>query len=152
MAVNGTINKTTFTDQTNIQNGTSILIKAVHVNELRTAVNKLEGYAVNVNNCGCQACQNTCTCQSDKCQSCQKCQDSCTCQSCQSDKCQTCQKCQNTCTQCTCQSDKCQSCESCQDSCTCQSCQSTRNCNCSNCSDCSYDCDCGDDYSSGGEW
>lgn len=131
MAKNGKINKTTFTDQTNIQNGTSIKSKYIHVKELRAAVVKLESYAKNVVNCGCEACQDTCICQSDKCQTCQKCQNSCTCQSCQSDKCQSCQSCQN--------------------SCTCQSCQvSNCNCNCSNCSNC--DCDCGDDYSSSDGW
>ena len=77
MAKNGTINKTTFTDQTKIQNNTSISVKALHVSELRTAIGRLEGYSVNVDNCGCQSCQNTCTCQS-----CQRGNCNCNCSNC----------------------------------------------------------------------
>ena len=97
MAKNGKINKTTFTDQTNIQNGTSIKSKYIHIKELRDAVIKLEGYAVNVDNCGCESCQDTCKCQSDKCQSCQTCQDSCTCESCQRGNCSNCSNCSSNC-------------------------------------------------------
>ena len=108
MAKNGTINKTTFTDQTKIQNNTSISVKALHVSELRTAIGRLEGYSVNVDNCGCQSCQNTCTCQSDKCQSCQgcqSCQNTCTCQSCQRGNCNcNCSNCSD-CSNCDCGDD-----------------------------------------------
>ena len=78
MAVNGTIAQTNWTDKAAIQGSTATKVKAVHITELRTAVNALEGYAANVVNCGNQSCQNTCT----QC-TCEKCQDACTCQSCQ---------------------------------------------------------------------
>lgn len=77
MAKNGKINKTTFTDQTNIQNGTSIKSKYIHVKELRDAVVKLESYAKNVVNCGCEACQDTCICQSCQVRNC-----NCNCSNC----------------------------------------------------------------------
>lgn len=91
MAVNGTIKKTTFTDQTAINNGTTLKAKAIHITELRNAIASLESYATNVDNCGnCTACQ---TCQTTTCQSCQTttCQK---CQSCQTTSCQSCQSCQ----------------------------------------------------------
>lgn len=113
MAINGKITLTTFTDQAKIQTkDDSLEIKAVHISELRTAIDKLKNYALNVDNCGirdcCQGCQNTCLCQTNKCQSCQnvctqcnsiceKCQDSCICQS------SYCESCQDVCTQCACQ-------------------------------------------------
>ena len=92
MAVNGTIAQTNWTDKASIQGSTAVLVKAVHIRELRDAVNALEGYAVNVNNCGCETCQDSCICQSDKCQSCQTCQST-TCQSCQT--CQIYRNCSN---------------------------------------------------------
>ena len=128
MAKNGTINKTTFTDQTNIQNEVSILVKAIHVTELRTAIGRLEQYSVNVDNCGQCACQNTCTCQSDKECRCESCQDSCS--------------------QCKCQSDKECRCESCQDACICQSCQKVISNSCYSYNYCDS-CDGGDDNSCG---
>jgi len=131
MAKNGTINKTTFTDQSNIQGGTLILAKAIHVAELRTAIGKLEQYSVNVDNCGQCACQNKCTCQSDK---------ECRCESCQ-----------DACTECTCQSDKQCRCESCQDACIECSCEQVRSNSCSNCGYNSCDsCSGGDDWGSSG--
>lgn len=83
MAVNGTIAQTNWTDKAAIQGSTALLVKAIHIRELRAAVNALEGYVVNVNNCGCESCQDSCVCQSDKCQKCQTCQIN-TCQTCQS--------------------------------------------------------------------
>ena len=56
---NGTISQTNWTDKSAIQGSTAVKVKAVHITELRTAVNALEGYAANVN--VCQSCQNTCT-------------------------------------------------------------------------------------------
>lgn len=80
MSTNGTITKTVFTEKVD----TSIKIKHAHIAELRTAIERLQGYSVNVDNCGncvyCQTCQSlTCqitTCQSSSCQStsCQRCQ------------------------------------------------------------------------------
>ncbi len=89
MAVNGTIAQTNWTDKAAIQGNTALLVKAIHIRELRAAVNALEGYVVNVNNCGCESCQDSCICQSDKCQTCQTCQNTCSCQSysCQGDSC-----------------------------------------------------------------
>lgn len=81
MAVNGTIAKTSFTDSSI---SSSLKVKSVHITELRTAITRLQGYAVNVDNCGnctyCQTCQ-TATCQGVTCQS----------KSCQSLSCQICQ-------------------------------------------------------------
>ena len=134
MAVNGTIAQTNWTDKAAIQGTTAVKIKAVHITELRTAVNALEGYAANVVNCGCESCQDSCTQCTDKECKCQSCQNTCTCQS--DKQCKQC-SCQNTCTQCT---DKCQSCQSCQDSCTCQSnkCQKCNGCQntCTECTQC----------------
>lgn len=82
MAVNETINKTTFTDT--ITAGSTI-IKAVHMNELNTAINTLFSLKGNVNNCDCAVCTSNCcqtcqtsTCQSQSCQS-STCQSQCTC-------------------------------------------------------------------------
>ena len=47
MAVNSTISKTTFTDT--ITTGTTI-IKAIHLNELNTAITTLQNLKTNVNN------------------------------------------------------------------------------------------------------
>lgn len=79
MAVNGTIQKTTFTDT--ITAGSTI-IKAVHMNELSAAIETLTNLKGNVNNCDCSVCTSNCcqTCQTSKCQSCQSCQTT-TCQS-----------------------------------------------------------------------
>ena len=102
MAKNGVINKTTFTDQTNIQNNVSITVKAIHVNELRAAIGRLDQYAVNVDNCGQCACQNKCTCQSDKECRCEYCQDACL--ECVGKRDVQCKEgCQDTCIECTCQ-------------------------------------------------
>ena len=82
MAVNGAISKTTFTETTVSYTSK---IRPVHITELRTAIDRLQSYAANVDNCGnctyCQTCQSA-TCQSAVCQS-QSCQ-SLSCQSCQS--------------------------------------------------------------------
>lgn len=84
MAVNGTISQTTFTSA-----ATGGTVKAVHLTELRNAINKLQTYGKNVDNCGnCTACQ---TCQTTSCQGCQSCQK------CQTTKCQSCQSCQSEC-------------------------------------------------------
>lgn len=115
MAINGQINPTSFTDQTAIQlKNDSLVVKQNHINDLRTAINRLNQYAANVDNCSvkdcCQSCQDTCLCQSNKCQSCQnlctqctticeRCQDSCLCQS------NRCESCQDLCTQCACQTE-----------------------------------------------
>ena len=86
MAVNGAISKTTFTETTVSYTSK---IRPVHITELRTAIDRLQSYAANVDNCGnctyCQTCQSA-TCQSAVCQS-QSCQ-SLSCQSCQSYSCQ----------------------------------------------------------------
>lgn len=98
-----------------------IKIKAVHINELKTAIQDLIDRAnlsssvkigtintsakvlkLNVANLqkSINALQSSFSkncarpCQSDKCESCQ---DTCLCQSCQSSKCQSCQKCQSNC-------------------------------------------------------
>lgn len=120
MAINSKIEQTVFTDQTEIQlNNESLTIKEKHINDLRNAINALNQYAVNVDNCStpdcCQGCQNTCICQSNKCQSCQNICTQCT---------TLCERCQESCI---CQSSRC---ESCQDSCTQCSCQQQCNCNC----------------------
>lgn len=86
MAVNGDISKTTFADDTV---NTALKICPVHITELRTAIERLQSYAANVDNCGnciyCQSCQGA-ACQSATCQS-QSCQ-SVSCQKCQSISCQ----------------------------------------------------------------
>lgn len=70
MAKNGTINKTTFTDSAAVTGTSELKVKAIHVTELQTALEQLNTYAANVDNCGnCVYCQ---TCQG--CQTCQKCQ------------------------------------------------------------------------------
>ncbi len=83
---NGTISKTTWTAI-----GTGNKVVPTHVNEITAAIDKLETYAKNVDNCGftnyCQSCQTT-TCQTTTCQGCQGCQRCQACQSCQSYKCQ----------------------------------------------------------------
>ena len=78
MAVNGTIQKTTFTDT--ITTGSTI-IKAAHLNELSAAITILQNLKTNVNNCDCDVCTSNCcqTCQTSKCQSCQSCETT-TCQ------------------------------------------------------------------------
>lgn len=64
MAVNGAISKTTFTETTVSYTSK---IRPVHITELRTAIDRLQSYAANVDNCGnCTYCQ---TCQSATCQS-----------------------------------------------------------------------------------
>ena len=91
MALNGVIEQTVFTDGASISSGSSVVVKAIHVDELNTAITSLQGYLVNVDNCGnCTFCQ---TCQGTTCQSCQTCQG---CQSCQGVTCQSisCQKCE----------------------------------------------------------
>lgn len=106
MAVNGTISQTAFTDKSAAADTTTkLLIKAVHINELRTAITALNNAKANVDNCGnCTACQ---TCQSNQAnqksvdQACQKSVN----QSCQADQvcqyatlnqsCQTNQSCRN---------------------------------------------------------
>lgn len=66
MAKNGAIAQTTFTDYNSIQNNTKDLtVKAVHITELRRAIEALQTSVVNVDNCG--------NC-SETCQSCQACQ------------------------------------------------------------------------------
>ena len=118
MAKNGTINKTTFTDSAAVTGTSELKVKAIHVTELQTALEKLNTYGANVDNCGncvyCQSCQG--------CQTCQKCQSS----SCQSTSCQSCQSI----SQCS------------QRDCTCQT-RGQCDCNC-NCSG-SSDCNCSDD-------
>ena len=49
MAVNGSIAKTTFTDSSV---SSSLKIRPVHITELRTAIERLQAYAANVDNCG----------------------------------------------------------------------------------------------------
>lgn len=98
MALNGKINNTTFTDATPLGNKTETAVKNIHISQIRTAIDSLQGYSANVENCGYTNC-------------CESCQDSCTCQSCQTNKCQGCQRCQH---QCSCQS--CQHCDCCGDS------------------------------------
>ena len=56
---NGKIAQTNWTDKALIQGSGDLKVKAIHITELRTAVNALEGYAAHVN--VCQSCQNTCT-------------------------------------------------------------------------------------------
>lgn len=48
----GPVAKTTFTDYTNISGTTDVKIKKVNIDELRTAISKLQTYAPNVDNCG----------------------------------------------------------------------------------------------------
>lgn len=67
---NGTLSSFSFTNATSFGDSTSLKIKDVHINELRAAVNKLESWAANVDNCGnCTFCQSCQSCQSYKCQS-----------------------------------------------------------------------------------
>lgn len=75
MAVNGTVATTAWTDPTITAGATQI--RAVHITQLRTAIQNLQNLAPNVTNCGYNACQ---SCQSIPCQTCQ----SVTCQTCQS--------------------------------------------------------------------
>ncbi len=112
---NDRIEQTVFTDAAAVSENTSLKAKAVHVEELRQAITALEGYAVNVDNCGnCIYCQ---TCE--ECQTCQSCQS----KTCQSSSCQTCQT----------YSVRCQA--DCSGNCS----------QCSQCHDYSKDCNCGDD-------
>ena len=122
MALNGKINNTVFTDAASISdNPNNTKVKSLHIVELRKALDNLEKYSVNVDNCGytncCESCQDACT----------QCTDAC-------------QRCQQACTQCT---DKCQRC---QQSCTCQSCQTCESCQRSQCdygcTGCGGDCGC----------
>nr|DAL51549.1 MAG TPA_asm: hypothetical protein [Caudoviricetes sp.] len=84
MGLNEKIEATVFTDETEIQKASPLKVKAVHVEELRTAIKALQGYAQNVDNCGnciyCQSCEG--------CQTCEGCQS----KACQSTSCQGCQK------------------------------------------------------------
>ena len=77
MAKNGTINKTNFTDTAALGDASELKVKALHVTELQTALEQLNTYAVNVDNCGTK-------CQSSSCQTCQsisQCSSrNCTCQ------------------------------------------------------------------------
>ncbi len=115
LMANGKIAQSVFTDAAAITSNTSLKAKAVHVEELRKAITALEGYAVNVDNCGnCTYCQ---TCEA--CQTCQGCQS----KTCQSASCQTCQT----------YSIYCQ--KECSGNCS----------QCSQCCNYSKDCDCGDD-------
>lgn len=67
---NGTLSSFSFTNAASFGDSTSLKIKGVHINELRTAVNKLEAWAANVDNCGnCTYCQSCQACQSLTCQS-----------------------------------------------------------------------------------
>ena len=139
MALNGKINTTVFTDATSISNNpNNTPVKSLHIIELRKALDNLERYSVNVDNCGytncCQSCQDACTQCTDKCQACQNTCNQCT------DACQTCQ---NSCNQCT------DACQRCQNSCYCQSCETCESCQasqCGNCYGCGYgDCGCSGD-------
>jgi len=126
VALNGKINTTVFTDATPISNDpNNTKVKDLHITELRKALDNLERYSANVDNCGytncCQSCQDACT----------QCTDAC-------------QRCQNSCNQCT------DACQRCQNSCSCQSCQTCQSCQASQCS--CYSCySCGD-CSDGGSW
>ena len=51
MAKNGTINKTNFTDTAALGDASELKVKAIHVTELQTALEQLNTYAVNVDNC-----------------------------------------------------------------------------------------------------
>lgn len=77
MAVNSTITNTSFTDT--ITAGETI-IKAIHINELNDAIERLSNLKENVNNCDCDVCTSNC------CQTCQTisytCQSNCTCSNC----------------------------------------------------------------------
>ena len=158
---------TNWTDTLN----TNTKVKAVHVNEVKTAVQTLinnakltssisigtittTGKVLVSNISNLEKAVNSLetsfsgNCAKTQCSSkCESCQDSCTCQSCQSDKCQSCEKCQDTCTCQSCQTNKQCKCESCQDTCTCQSCQSDKCQSCQSQCDCNCncDCDCSDD-------
>jgi hypothetical protein len=110
MTVNGTITSTVWTDPTIVAGTTNI--RAVHLNELRTAINNLAALTGNVVNCNCanvETCQIAATCQT--CQiaaTCQTCESAGVCQTCEAaTPCQTCQE-------------GCQACQTCQ---TCQICQ-----------------------------
>ena len=70
MAKNGTLSSFSFTNAASFGDSTSLKIKGVHINELRAAVNRLETWAANVDNCGnCTYCQSCQACQSLTCQS-----------------------------------------------------------------------------------
>lgn len=68
MEKNGTINKTTFTDTSALKDTSELKVKAIHVTELQKALEQLNTYGANVDNCGnctfCQTCQKCQTCQS----------------------------------------------------------------------------------------
>lgn len=51
MAINGTVSQTAWTDKSDIQGSTATKVKAVHITELRTAVNALEGMVANLSTC-----------------------------------------------------------------------------------------------------
>nr|DAT81570.1 MAG TPA: hypothetical protein [Caudoviricetes sp.] len=116
---NSKIPHTVFTDENAISKRSPLQVKAIHLEELRKAIDNLESYGNQVDNCGnCTYCQ---TCQG--CQTCQKCQS----ETCQSTPCQTCQTysihCQNNC------SGNCSQCKQCHDY--------AKDCNC-NCGDDSH--------------
>ena len=70
MAKNGTLSSFSFTNAASFGDSASLKIKGVHINELRVAVNRLETWAANVDNCGnCTYCQSCQACQSLTCQS-----------------------------------------------------------------------------------
>lgn len=52
MAKNGTINKTTFTDTSALKDTSELKVKAIHVTELQKALEQLNTYGANVDNCG----------------------------------------------------------------------------------------------------
>ena len=51
MAVNGTVSQTSWTDKSTMQGSGDLKVKAVHITELRTAVNALEGMVANLSTC-----------------------------------------------------------------------------------------------------
>lgn len=70
MAVNGTLSSFSFTNAASFGDSTSLKIKGIHVGELRAAVNSLETWAANIDNCGnCNFCQSCESCQTQSCQS-----------------------------------------------------------------------------------
>lgn len=88
MAVNGTISQTVWSNPVIIANETHV--RTIHINEIRTAINRLDSLKGNVQNCNCP---DSWTCQAaTPCQTCQSCQHATPCQTCQA--CQTCQSCQ----------------------------------------------------------
>lgn len=80
--LNPEIKQTNFTDPVLT---TSTKIKQVHVDELKEAIEKLNFYSVNVDNCNNCSPSNCCqSCQSSSCQTCQRrnCSNTCNCDCC----------------------------------------------------------------------